>query len=154
MQIQIIIILNMNMDYAPGAINQYHVVLPTNALPANSSSTSHALSYPVRYNTTLCIQTTPSFSKHHQRILDFVMPVLSFAKDSSPTTAIVAISSLISNVLPFGQLNLTTVTNMNSFPSFSKFSSRVNSVVRIAATPTRRPRYVAFVNTCLTLYVL
>jgi hypothetical protein len=138
--------------FAQCARNQYHVVLLTSALNANSSFTSHAQSYPLRYNT-LCIQTTPSFSKRQSQSIHIVMPAVGVATDASSTGAIFAISTLTSNVSRLvGQLNLTTVINMNSFPSFSSSTSLVNYVVRIATIWP--PRYVAFVNSWLTLYVL
>jgi len=139
----------MNL-FAEGAKNQYGV-LPTNALgTATSSSTSHVPSYPVRYNT-LCIQTTPLFSKCHHG-LNFVKPAIGVAKDASSTIAILAISTAFtSNALPVGEQNLKIVTSMNSLPSFSRSSSLVNSVARIA---TALPRYVAFVNSWPTLHVL
>jgi hypothetical protein len=103
----------------------------------------------LRYNT-LFIQITPLFSKNHQS-LEFVMPAVRTAKDASPTSVLVAISTLTLSVLPVGKLNLTTVTNMISFPSYTRSTSPVKSVVRIA---TALPRYVAFVNSLLTLHVL
>jgi hypothetical protein len=91
--------------FALGTINRY-AVLPTNALSiAPFSSTSHAQSYPVRYNT-LCIQTTPSFSKRQSQSIHIVMPAVGVAKDASSTIAIVAISSLTSNVPLVGRLIL------------------------------------------------